>query len=254
MAHNAADLPRFLQLRAQAAQKKQLEANQAALTAQCQALSDRAAACKKVRLEAEQELADLESGGAKGFLYTIAGGKAQRLKSAQDALRTAKADDQQAAWELAQAQASLFQMERTLEGLAGVDEALVEARQARGTALKAAGLPQSQQLRSLEESLSQGADLVQAITGLCAQCQTAVEAAQRTLDLAERSEFSRNFSTIGMLETLSDKTLQAQQVLAAGLASLLAQAEGTLLHLEEVQDDLLAQPFFPSPGEDQDML
>lgn len=36
-------------------------------------------------------------------------------------------------------------------------------------------------------------------------------------------------STIGMLETLSDKTLQAQQVLAAGLTSLLAQAEGTLL-------------------------
>lgn len=254
MVYNAEDLSRFLQLRAQAAQKKQLEANQAALTAQCQTLSDRAAACKKARLEAEQELAELESGGAKGFLYSIAGGKAQRLKNAQEALRTAKADDQQAAWELAQAQASLFQTERELEGLTGVDEALAEARQARSTALKAAGLPQSQQLLSLEASLAQGTTLVQAITGLCAQCQTAVEAAQQTLDLAERSEFARNVSTIGMLETLSDKTLQAQQVLAAGLTSLLAQAEGTLLHLEEMQDDLLAQEFYPTHSEYQDTM
>lgn len=136
MVYNAEDLSRFLQLRAQAAQKKQLEANQAALTAQCQTLSDRAAACKKARLEAEQELAELESGGAKGFLYSIAGGKAQRLKNAQEALRTAKADDQQAAWDLAQAQASLFKQSGSWKGWPGWTRPWLRPARPGGTALK----------------------------------------------------------------------------------------------------------------------
>ena len=59
--HN--DLSQFRQLRDQAARKKQLEARRARLLPQCQDLAAQAEARKTERLEAEQELAGLESKG-----------------------------------------------------------------------------------------------------------------------------------------------------------------------------------------------
>ena len=91
-----------------------------------------------------------------GLLYTIAGDKAKRLDEARQTLRKAQADDQQASWDLAQAQVDLAQTERSLEPLAGCDSAFAAARQARATTLQAADLPQSRQLRILEEALAQG--------------------------------------------------------------------------------------------------
>ena len=126
--HN--DLSQFRQLRDQAARKKQLEARRAGLLPQCQDLAAQAEARKTERLEAEQELAGLESKGPLGLLYTIAGGKAQRLKEAQKTLRTAKEAEQQAVFAMAEAQASLAQTERELEGLTGLEDAFAAARQA----------------------------------------------------------------------------------------------------------------------------
>ncbi|MFQ8928358.1 MAG: hypothetical protein ACLR53_10370, partial [Evtepia gabavorous] len=103
------DLLAFRQLRAQAARKKQLETQRAALTDRCQVLSVQAEACRKARQAAEQEVATLESKGPMGLLYTIAGDKAKRLDEARQTLRKARADDQQASWDLAQAQVDLAQ-------------------------------------------------------------------------------------------------------------------------------------------------
>ena len=66
-------------------------------------------ACRKARQAAEQEVATLESKGPMGLLYTIAGDKAKRLDEARQTLRKARADDQQASWDLAQAQVDLAQ-------------------------------------------------------------------------------------------------------------------------------------------------
>ncbi|MFR5025902.1 MAG: hypothetical protein ACLTC3_06855 [Evtepia gabavorous] len=156
MAYQNDDLLAFRQLRAQAARKKQLETQRAALTDRCQVLSVQAEACRKARQAAEQEVATLESKGPMGLLYTIAGDKAKRLDEARQTLRKARADDQQASWDLAQAQVDLAQTERSLEPLAGCDSAFAAARQARATTLQAADLPQSRQLRILEEALAQG--------------------------------------------------------------------------------------------------
>lgn len=148
MASNDHDLQQFRKLRAQAAQKKQLEARRAELLPQCRDLAAQAEARKKERLDAEKELAGLESRGPLGLLYTIAGGKAQRL-----------------------------------------------------------------------------------------------EAAQKTLQLAERSEQFRDFSTTELLQYTAAQTIQCHQTLEQGLNGLLAQAEEARLRLEEAQDDLLAQEF-----------
>ena len=241
MASNDHDLQQFRKLRTQAAQKKQLEARRAQLLPQCRDLTAQAEARKKERLDAEKELAGLESRGPLGLLYTIAGGKAQRLEAAQKALHTAKADDQQAAWALAEAQASLAQTERELASLAGLEDTFSASRQARREALRAANLPQSRQLLTLEESLAHETALTQAITDLCAQCRIALEAAQENLRLAERSEQFRDFSTIELLQYTAAQTIQCQQTLEQGLNRLLAQAEEERLRLEEAQDDLLAQ-------------
>ena len=115
MAYQNDDLLAFRQLRAQAARKKQLETQRAALTDRCQVLSVQAEACRKARQAAEQEVATLESKGPMGLLYTIAGDKAKRLDEARQTLRKARADDQQASWDLAQAQVDLAQTERGLE-------------------------------------------------------------------------------------------------------------------------------------------
>ena len=123
MAYQNDDLLAFRQLRAQAARKKQLETQRAALTDRCQVLSVQAEACRKARQAAEQEVATLESKGPMGLLYTIAGDKAKRLDEARQTLRKARADDQQASWDLAQAQVDLAQTERSLEPLAGCDSA-----------------------------------------------------------------------------------------------------------------------------------
>ena len=109
MAYQNDDLLAFRQLRAQAARKKQLETQRAALTDRCQVLSVQAEACRKARQAAEQEVATLESKGPMGLLYTIAGDKAKRLDEARQTLRKARADDQQASWDLAQAQVDLAQ-------------------------------------------------------------------------------------------------------------------------------------------------
>lgn len=243
MTSNDHDLQQFRKLKAQAAQKKQLEARRAQLLPQCRELAAQAEARKKERLDAEQELAGLESRGPLGLLYTIAGGKAQRLEDAQKTLRAAKADDQQAAWALAEAQASLAQTERELEALTGLEDAFAASRQARREALRAAGLPQSQQLLALEERLAHETALTQAVTDLCAQCRIALETAQKTLRLAERTEQIRDFSTPELLQYTAAQTIQCQQTLEQGLAGLLAQAEEERLRLEEAQDNLLAQEF-----------
>ena len=127
MAYQNDDLLAFRQLRAQAARKKQLETQRAALTDRCQVLSVQAEACRKARQAAEQEVATLESKGPMGLLYTIAGDKAKRLDEARQTLRKARADDQQASWDLAQAQVDLAQTERSLEPLAGCDSAFAAA-------------------------------------------------------------------------------------------------------------------------------
>mgnify|MGYP000494271347 CR=1 FL=1 len=200
MAYQNDDLLAFRQLRAQAARKKQLETQRAALTDRCQVLSVQAEACRKARQAAEQEVATLESKGPMGLLYTIAGDKAKRLDEARQTLRKARADDQQASWDLAQAQVDLAQTERSLEPLAGCDSAFAAARQARATTLQAADLPQSRQLRILEEALAQGEDWFQRLTDLCAQCRAVLDAARQTLRLAERVEQFRTPSTLALLQ------------------------------------------------------
>lgn len=254
MASNYDDLQQFRRLKAQAAQKKQLEARRAELLPQCQALSVQAEARKKERLDAERELAGLESKGPLGLLYTIAGGKAQRLEDARKALRAAKTDDQQASWALAEAQASLAQTERELDALTGLEDSFAAARQARSEALRAAGLPQSQQLLILEGGLAHETGLVQAITDLCAQCRAALEAAQKTLRLAERAEQWRTPSTTELLQYTAAQTVQFQQTLEQGLTGLLDQVEGERLRLEDAQDDLLAQDLPFGPGAETDPL
>lgn len=51
----------------------------------------------------------------------------------------------------------------------------------------------------------------------------------------------RDFSTVDLLQSAADQTVQHQQHLEAGLSALLAQAEEGRLRLEEAQDDLLSQ-------------
>ena len=243
--HN--DLSQFRQLRDQAARKKQLEARRAGLLPQCQDLAAQAEARKTERLEAEQELAGLESKGPLGLLYTIAGGKAQRLEEAQKTLRTAKEAEQQAVFAMAEAQASLAQTERELEGLTGLEDAFAAARQARSEALRTAGLPQSQQLLSLDESLTHEAGLTQAITDLCGQCRTALESAQQTLKLAGQAEQRRDFSITELLQYTANQTVQLQQALAQDLSALLARAEEAQIRLAEARDALLVKDLFPDP-------
>ena len=238
MAYQNDDLLAFRQLRAQAARKKQLETQRAALTDRCQVLSVQAEACRKARQAAEQEVATLESKGPMGLLYTIAGDKAKRLDEARQTLRKARADDQQASWDLAQAQVDLAQTERSLEPLAGCDSAFAAARQARATTLQAADLPQSRQLRILEEALAQGEDWFQRLTDLCAQCRAVLDAARQTLRLAERVEQFRTPSTLALLLDGADLTV------------LLTGMEERQTHLEQTLDDLLAQDLFPSPVEE----
>lgn len=250
--HN--DLSQFRQLRDQAARKKQLKAHRAQLLPQCQDLAAQADARKKERLEAEQELAALESRGPLGLLYTIAGGKAQRLEEAQKALRAVKEEEQQAVFALAEAQSTLAQTERELEGLTGLEDAFAAARQARSEALRTAGLPQSRHLLTLDESLTHEAGLTQAMADLCDQCRTALESARQTLKLAEQAEQWRDLSTTELLQYTADQTVQLQQSLAQGLSALLAQAEEEQLRLAEARDDLLAQDLFPDPDGDPDLL
>lgn len=83
--------------------------------------------------------------------------------------------------------------------------------------------------------------MVQAIADLCAQCHTVLESAQNALRLAEKSQMVRDFSTVDLLQSAADQTVQHQQHLEAGLSALLAQAEEGRLRLEEAQDDLLSQ-------------
>ena len=232
MAYQNDDLLAFRQLRAQAARKKQLETQRAALTDRCQVLSVQAEACRKARQAAEQEVAPLESKGPMGLLYTIAGDKAKRLDEARQTLRKARADDQQASWDLAQAQVDLAQTERSLEPLAGCD------------------LPQSRQLRILEEALAQGEDWFQRLTDLCAQCRAVLDAARQTLRLAERVEQFRTPSTLALLQDAADLTVQQQQKLDQNLTALLTGMEERQTQLEQTLDDLLAQDLFPSPVEE----
>ena len=250
MAYQNDDLLAFRQLRAQAARKKQLETQRAALTDRCQVLSVQAEACRKARQAAEQEVATLESKGPMGLLYPSAGDKAKRLDEARQTLRKAQADDQQASWDLAQAQVDLAQTERSLEPLAGCDSAFAAARQARATTLQAADLPQSRQLRILEEALAQGEDWFQRLTDLCAQCRTVLDAARQTLRLAERVEQFRTPSTLALLQDAADLTVQQQQKLDQNLTALLTGMEERQTQLEQTLDDLLAQDLFPSPVEE----
>lgn len=242
MAYHPNDLAHFQQLRDQAARKRELEARRAQLLPQQEALAAQAQACRKARQEAEAEVEELTAGGAKGFLYTIAGGKAQRQVRAQEVLREAKAKDQQAAWDLAQVQADLAQTERELEELAGTEEALAEARKRQTQAIQSAQLPQRQALLSLAEALTQQAALMEAITALQAQCQAALETAEGASRLADRSVWGRDFDTIDALQWATDQALQQQQDLEGALAALLAQAETLRLSLEQAQDDVLSQP------------
>lgn len=209
MAYQNDDLLAFRQLRAQAARKKQLETQRAALTDRCQVLSVQAEACRKARQAAEQEVATLESKGPMGLLYTIAGDKAKRL-----------------------------------------DEARQTLRKARATTLQAADLPQSRQLRILEEALAQGEDWFQRLTDLCAQCRTVLDAARQTLRLAERVEQFRTPSTLALLQDAADLTVQQQQKLDQNLTALLTGMEERQTQLEQTLDDLLAQDLFPSPVEE----
>ena len=238
MAYQNDDLLAFRQLRAQAARKKQLETQRAALTDRCPVLSVQAEACRKARQAAEQEVATLESKGPMGLLYTIAGDKAKRLDEARQTLRKA------------QAQVDLAQTERSLEPLAGCDSAFAAARQARATTLQAADLPQSRQLRILEEALAQGEDWFQRLTDLCAQCRTVLDAARQTLRLAERVEQFRTPSTLALLQDAADLTVQQQQKLDQNLTALLTGMEERQTQLEQTLDDLLAQDLFPSPVEE----
>ena len=139
MARNDNAAQRFPQLRAQVARKKELETARAALTAQCAALSVQAQEKKAARQQAERELEQLESGGAMGVLFTLAGGKAARQEAARQELRRAKEEDQKAAWDLAEAQGQLLETERELASLEGCEAAFAQARRERIAALRAAG-------------------------------------------------------------------------------------------------------------------
>ena len=133
-----------------------------------------------------------------------------------------------------------------------VDEGMpfAAARQARATTLQAADLPQSRQLRILEEALAQGEDWFQRLTDLCAQCRAVLDAARQTLRLAERVEQFRTPSTLALLQDAADLTVQQQQKLDQNLTALLTGMEERQTQLEQTLDDLLAQDLFPSPVEE----
>ena len=134
--------------------------------------------------------------------------------------------------------------------LAAGARSFAAARQARATTLQAADLPQSRQLRILEEALAQGEDWFQRLTDLCAQCRAVLDAARQTLRLAERVEQFRTPSTLALLQDAADLTVQQQQKLDQNLTALLTGMEERQTQLEQTLDDLLAQDLFPSPVEE----
>lgn len=241
MARNDNAAQRFPQLRAQVARKKELETARAALTAQCAALSVQAQEKKTARQQAERELEQLESGGAMGVLFTLAGGKAARQEAARQELRRAKEEDQKAAWDLAEAQGQLLETEREQASLEGCEAAFAQARRERIAALRAAGLPQSEVLEQLEAELAQGKRQIQELTDLGSQCQAAQEQAEHTLHLAERMEFVQTVSSIYTLQDAAQLTIQRQQEVAQRLQELTAGLEAAQARLNALLDDLLSQ-------------
>ena len=231
----------FPQLRAQVARKQALETARAALTDQCAALSAQAQEKKAARQQAERELAQLESGGAMGLLFTLAGGKAARQEAARQDLRRAKEEDQKAAWDLAEVQGQLLETERELAGLAGCEAAFAQARQARIAALRAAGLPQTELLDQLERELAQGERQIQELADLASQCQAALEQAEHTLHLAERMEFVQTVTSLYTLQDAAQLTIQRQQEVARRLQELTAGLEAAQARLNGLLDDLLSQ-------------
>ncbi len=95
------------------------------------------------------------------------------------------------------------------------------------TTLQAADLPQSRQLRILEEAPCPGEDWFQRLTDLCAQCRAVLDAARQTLRLAERVEQFRTPSTLALLQDAADLTVQQQQKLDQNLTALLTGMEET---------------------------
>lgn len=241
MAKNHDSAQGFGQLRAQVARKRELEAARGALAEQCAALSAQAQEKRAARQQAERELEQLESGGAMGVLFTLAGGKAARQEAARRDLRRAREEDQKAAWDLAEAEGQLLETERELAGLEGCEAAFAQARRARIAALRGTALPQSGALDQLEQELGQGADRLRELAGLQSQCQAALEQAEHTLHLAARMEFVQTVDSIYTLQDAAQLTIQRQQEVAQRLQELtegLAAAQG---RLNGLLDDLLSQ-------------
>lgn len=241
MTQSSHDLAAFQRLRAQTLRKKELEAIRVTLQEQCSQLAAQAKQMQQARQQAEKELAQLESGGPMGLLFTIAGGKEARQEAARKDLRDARQADQQAAWELADVQGQLMQTERELADLASCEEAFAAVRQRRLTALRAAGLPQSQLLAHLEGQLDQENQWLQTLAAMGDQCQTALEQAKYTLELAAQLELSRPVFLIQTLEDAADLTIQRQQELLTQVETLTAQMKGAQARLEEAVNDLLGQ-------------
>ena len=241
MVRNSDAARRFPQLRAQVARKQELETARAALTDQCAALSAQAQEKKAARQQAERELEQLESGGAMGVLFTLAGGKAARQEAARQDLRRAKEEDQKAAWDLAEVQGQLLETERELAGLEGCEAAFAQARRERIAALRASGLPQTELLDQLETELAQGKRQLQALADLASQCQAALEQAEHTLHLAERMEFVQTVSSLYTLQDAAQLTVQRQQEAAQRLQALTDGLEAAQARLNGLLDDLLSQ-------------
>ena len=244
MAKNHDSAQGFGQLRAQVARKRELEAARGALAEQCAALSAQAQEKRAARQQAERELEQLESGGAMGVLFTLAGGKAARQEAARRDLRRAREEDQKAAWDLAEAEGQLLETERELASLEGCEAAFAQARRERIAALRAAGLPQSEVLDQLEAELTKGKRQLQELTDLGSQCQAALEQAEHTLHLAERMEFVQTVSSIYTLQDAAQLTIQRQQEVAQRLQELTAGLEAAQARLNALLDDLLSQGIY----------
>lgn len=241
MAKNHDSAQGFGQLRAQVARKRELEAARGALAEQCAALSAQAQEKRAARQQAERELEQLESGGAMGVLFTLAGGKAARQEAARRDLRRAREEDQKAAWDLAEAEGQLLETERELAGLEGCEAAFAAVRQRRLAALRGAGLPQSQLLTRLEEQLDRESQWLQTLAAMGNQGQEALEQAKYTLTLAAKLELSRPIFLVQTLQDAADLTIQQQQALLAQTEQLTAQVRENQARLEEAVNDLLGQ-------------
>ncbi len=246
MAYQNDDLLAFRQLRAQAARKKQLETQRAALTDRCQVLSVRRKPAGRPGKPRNRRWPPWNPKGPMGLLYTIAGDKAKRLDEARQTLRKAQADDQQASWDLAQAQVDLAQTERSLEPLAGCDSAFAAARQAGPQPSKPLTCPKAASCVSWKRPLPRGRLVPTSHRSVRPVPYRPGRGPANPPSGRARGTVSHP-STLALLQDAADLTVQQQQKLDQNLTALLTGMEERQTQLEQTLDDLLAQDLFPSP-------